>query len=46
MQKHTALMVVFPENLGFMGAWVLGLGVRVRMEGVCIENWGCGGMGF
>ena len=29
------LNIVFdPENLGFIGVWVLGLGVRVRMEGV------------
>ena len=29
------LNIVFdPENAGIMGGWVLGLGVRVRMEGV------------
>ena len=29
------LNIVFdPEKPGFMGVWVLGLGVRVRMEGV------------
>ena len=29
------LNIVFdPENLGFIGVWVLGLGVRVRMEGI------------
>ena len=28
------LNIVFdPENLGFIGVWVLGLGVRVRMKG-------------
>ena len=27
-------LVFDPENPGFMGVWVLGLGVRVRMEGV------------
>ena len=29
------LNIVFDtENLGFIGVWVLGLGVRVRMEGI------------
>ena len=25
---------------------VLGLGVRIRMDVFCIENWGCGDIGF